>query len=170
MLPLQLRPGDSQGLEAIPAHTPFAEELGRAQALLWLSEGQTVAQVAELLRVSRQTVYNWVQRFHERQALDLRTRLRDAPRGGRPPTAKGVIDPLLGAVIGHDPRRYGYRCAAWAAPPLRRYLRDARGIRTSRQSIGRGRARLRLRWNRPRHQLARRPATRRQAKGGSNAA
>src|SRR5260370_7404294 len=117
MLPFQLKPSDTHGLEAILGHTPFAEELGRAQALLWLSEGQAVARVAELLRVSRQTVYNWVRQFHERPALDLHARLRDAPRSGRPPTAKGIIDPLLDAVIDHDPRRSCHPSPS-SPPPL----------------------------------------------------
>jgi len=40
----------------------------------------------------------------------------------------------------------------------------------SRQSVSRAIARLHLRWKRPRHRLGRRPATWRQAKGGSNGA
>ena len=39
---------------------PLAKERCRAQALLWLAEGRAVEQVAELLQVSRQTVYNWL--------------------------------------------------------------------------------------------------------------
>jgi len=34
-------------------HTPLAKERSRAQALLWLADGDSVEQVAELLRVSR---------------------------------------------------------------------------------------------------------------------
>ena len=48
-------------------------------ALLWL-EGETVEQVAESLRVSRRTVYYWLERFHDRDARDSRQRLTDAPR------------------------------------------------------------------------------------------
>ena len=50
-------------LEGLVTHTPLAKERSRAQALLWLAEGESVEQVAELLQVSRQTVYNWVDRF-----------------------------------------------------------------------------------------------------------
>ena len=32
-------------------------------ALLWIAEGADVAEVAELLQVSRQTIYNWLSRF-----------------------------------------------------------------------------------------------------------
>jgi transposase-like protein len=82
-------------LENFMLHTPLAKERCRAQALLWLDEGEPVEQIAELLHVSRQTVYNWVDRFQQRQVPDLRARLADAPRKGRPPTALGIIDPLI---------------------------------------------------------------------------
>ncbi|MGE5754885.1 MAG: helix-turn-helix domain-containing protein, partial [Planctomycetaceae bacterium] len=44
-------------LEDIVYHTPLAKERCRAQALLWIAQGSDVGEVAELLHVSRQTVY-----------------------------------------------------------------------------------------------------------------
>src|SRR5262245_47080995 len=70
-------------LENLVARTPLAKERCRAQALLWLAEGETVKQIADLLHVSRGTVYNWTKRFRQREGLDLRARLLDAPRPGR---------------------------------------------------------------------------------------
>ena len=137
--------------------------------MLWLHEGQPAARVAGLLRVSRQTAYNWAQAFRDRTDLDLPDRLLDAPRSGRPATALGVIDPLIDAVIDDDPRDHGYRCTVWTAPLLRRYLEEAHAIETSRKSVSRAIARLAIRWKRPRHRLGLRPETWRQAKGGSNA-
>ena len=169
MIPFRLRPHERRALEGYLGCTRAADELCRAQALLWLHQGQTAAQVAELLRVSRQTIYNWTRRFLQRRGLDLPARLRDAPRSGRPPTASGVIDPLIAGVIGEDPRGHGYRYTVWTAPLLRRHLRDAHRIETSEKSVRRAIARLGLRWKRPRDRLALRPATWRQAKGGSNA-
>jgi transposase len=138
----------------------------RAQALLGLHEGRAAAEVAGFLRVSRQTVYNWVQAFRDRTGLDVLQRLRDAPRGGRPATALGIIDPLIAAVITDDPRDYGYPATVWTAPLLRRYLDEVHALRTSRKSVSRALRRLGLRWKRPRHCLARRSPTWRQAKGG----
>ena len=48
----------------------------------------------------------------------------DAPRSGRPPTALGIIDPLIEAVIEADPRDYGYHATGWTAPLLQRYLEE----------------------------------------------
>jgi transposase len=33
------------------------------QAVLWVAQGATVSEVAELTGVSEQTVYNWLQRY-----------------------------------------------------------------------------------------------------------
>jgi transposase len=157
-------------LEDIVSHTPGAKERCRAQALLWIADGSDVGEVAELLQVSRQTVYNWLSRFQERAELDLRARLLDAPRRGRPRTASGTIDELVAAVIDGDPRRFGYHATVWTAPLLSRYLHDRHGIEVSDRTVGRAIDRLGIRWKRPRHELALRPKTWRQSKGGSNAA
>jgi transposase len=151
-------------------HLPCSREYRRAQALLWLTQGLATEEVADLLGVSRQTVYNWAARFRQRQGLDLLARLTDAPRPGRPPTGLGIIDPLIVAVFDRDPRDLGFHATAWTAPLLRQYLRQGHGIDVSRKTVSRAIDRLGLNWKRPRHQLALRPETWRQSKGGSNAA
>src|SRR3954466_4330205 len=166
MLPIILSDRLRGELEGLVAHTPLAKEWCRAQALLWLAEGRSAEEVAELLHVSRQSVYNWVDRFRQREGLDLRARLLDAPRSGRPPTALGIIDPLIAEVIDTDPRKLGYHCTVWTAPLLRVYLEQVHGIAVSRKSVSLAIARLRIRWKRPRHQLSLRPEHWRQSKGG----
>src|SRR4051794_22630877 len=153
-------------LQDIVSHTPAAKERCRAQALLWIADGSDVAEAAELLHVSRQTIYNWLGRFQDRAELDLRARLLDAPRLGRPRAAGGTIDELVAAVIDGDPRPLGYHATVWTAPLLCRYLRDRHGIEVSDRTVSRAIDRLGLRWKRPRHELARRPKTWRQSKGG----
>jgi transposase len=153
-------------LETFTLHNPPARECCRALALLWLAEGETAEQVAELLHVSRQTVYKWAGRFQQRPGLDLPSRLADAPRQGRPPSALGIIDPLIADVIDTDPRKSGYHSTVWTAPLLKVYLEQVHGIAVSRKSVSSALARLRIRWKRPRHQLSLRPETWRQSKGG----
>jgi transposase len=157
-------------LQDLLGSTPHAREVCRLQALLWLAEGEAVADIAERLYVSRRTVYYWVQRFHQRADLDFATRLQDAPRSGRPPAALGIIDSLIAEVIDQDPRELGYHATNWTAPLLRQYLRAVHQLEVSLTSIRRAIDRLDLLWKRPRHQLARRPETWRQAKGGSKEA
>jgi transposase len=167
---LTLSPQERESLEELTARTPHAHELRRAQALLWLDEGEGAPEVAQRLRVTRQTLYNWVRRFHGRSPHDLRARLAVGARSGRPRTVHGIIDPLILEVIERDPDELGYRSTVWTAPLLVQYLGDTHQISVSRKSVSLAIARLGLRWKRPRHDLARRSATWRQAKGGSNAA
>lgn len=161
---------EREGLEDLATHTRHAGELRRAQALLGLDARESVQAVARRLRVTRQTIYNWTQRFQIHRTLDVPTRLATGHRTGRPRTVYGIIDPLILEVIERDPRELGYRSTVWTAPLLAYYLKQQHHIRASRKSVSLAIGRLKLRWKRPRHDLARRPATWRQAKGGLNGA
>ena len=123
MTPLILTPRQRSELENLASRESVAKERCRALALLWLDEGETVEQVADSLRVSRRTVYYWVERLHERDGLDLRQRLTDAPRPGRPRTEGDGVDPWVAEIIDADPRILGYHQTVWTAPLLVRYLR-----------------------------------------------
>jgi transposase len=169
MAPLRLSPRQRLELEYLASHNPAATERCRAQALLWLDEGETPEQVAESLRVSRRTVYHWANRIHDRPGTDLRGCLADAPRSGRPRVGDGGVDPWIAQVIDSDPRKLGYHSTVWTAPLLVSYLRDHHEVEVSRKTVSRAIDRPGIRWKRPRHQLARRPDTWRQSKGGSNA-
>ena len=161
---------ERKALEHLATGTTDAQQLRRAQALLWLDQGDTVQEVAERLCLSRQVIYKWVAQFHSRQALEIAQRVAPGVRSGRPRTAHGIIDPRIVAVIERDPRDLGYRSTVWTAPLLTQYLWEEHDLTVSRQSVSRAIARLGFRWKRPRHRLARRPTTWRQAKGGSNEA
>jgi transposase len=168
MMPKILTERERKMVEAVATQTGDAEVLRRAQALLWRDEGESIAEVSERLGVSRRTICYWEAHFHARQPLDITARLSAGPRSGRPRTAAGIIDPLIEDVIDHDPREWGYRSTVWTTPLLCHYLTDVQGRPVSRQSVSLALARLRLRWKRPRHHLALRSPTWRQAKGGSN--
>jgi len=153
-------------LEDLVLRTPSAKERCRAQAVLWRAEGLSAEPVAETFQVSRQTVSNWVNRFRQRDDLELRARLLDAPRPGRPPSIAEVIDLLIAAAFAGDLRESGYRATVWTAELLQHHWEHAHGIKASVQSISVAIARLGLRGKRPRHELAARPGAWRQAKGG----
>jgi transposase len=153
-------------LEALTLRTDNAKLLRRAQALLWLDDGEAAQEAAERLSVSRQSVYNWATRFQLRNGLDIARRVADGLRSGRPPTAYGIIDPLISEMIDLDPRELGYRSTVWTAPLLAQYLLKEHSIKVCSDSVSLALRRLRIRWKRPRHHLALRPSTWRQAKGG----
>lgn len=159
---------ERSALWAIKQTTQDVRICCRAQALLWLDLGDSVEDIAERLDVTRQTIYHWVMIFRQRATWDMAQRLADAPRSGRPRTALGVIDPLIDAVIDADPRAWGYRATTWTAALLVEYLWQTHHLNVSVPSVKLAIRRLRIRWKRPRHALALRPATWRQAKGGLN--
>lgn len=166
MAPFRLTPRECARLSELISVSEQARVFRRAQALLWLAEGDSPSEVAERLGVSRQTLYNWASRFQDRDELPLRERLAEGPRSGRPRTASGIIDPLLDEILEDAPRQWGYHATVWTAPLLRQYRDDVHGIAVSRPSVSAARDRLGIRWKRPRPCLARRPDTWRQAQGG----
>src|SRR6516225_8020670 len=123
-----LTPSERSQLGSFIRNAPSGRECCRAQALLWLDQQQTPDEVAHHLGVTRQTLYNWVHRFQQRGGLELQVRLNDGDRSGRPPSALGIIDPIIDAVIDQDPRQFGYRCTVWTASLLQYYLREEHGI------------------------------------------
>lgn len=163
---IKLDSKDFISLQMLLSSSADVRQLQRAQALLWLDEGDSIEEVAARLRVSRQTVYNWVSRFDAHADLPIELRLADSTRSGRPATALGIIDPLIESIIDTDPRSLGYISTIWTAALLQQYLTDHHQVEVSIKSISRALARLEIRWKRPRHSLARRDWFWRQAKGG----
>jgi transposase len=150
------------------AHDPSIQQ--RAHALRWLSTGEDATEVAERWFVTPKTVYRWVHRFHQQPPLALSARLGARPRSGRPRLAGGIIETLLAPVLTEDPRQRGYRSTVWTAALRRRSLHDGHQSEVSHRRVRRTLVRLGLAGQRPRSELARRSATWRPAKGGSNAA
>lgn len=163
---IQLNSKERVMLEHIISDSGDTRQLLRAYALIWLDEGFSVEEIAQHLKVSRQSIYNWVTRFQQRKDLDIQSRVSDAPRCGRPCTAKGIIDSLIEEVIDTDPQLLGYNSTGWTASLLVAYLNQEHKIEVSSDSVSLALARLKIRWKRPRHNLALRSSTWRQAKGG----
>lgn len=162
---LKLTYEERGALEAVLLSNAPGKEFQRAQALLLLDENESVTEIAQLLRVSRQTVYNWVERFQARRSRAVPERLRDAPRDGRPATVGEIIDELLDEILETDPRHFGYRSTIWTAELFQQYLSDYFDIRAGLRSVQYALQRLRVRWKRPRHTLALRDPFWQQAKG-----
>jgi DNA-binding CsgD family transcriptional regulator len=96
---VELNSREIASLEILLTSSKDTRQLKRAQAILWLYEGDSVEDVAQRLRVSRQTVYNWVARFLARTDVSIDLRVADALRSGRPRTALEIIDSLIDAAF-----------------------------------------------------------------------
>lgn len=169
MAKVKLAAKEAVELEELLQTATDARQLQRAQAVLWLDEGESMEEVADRLQVAQQTVYNWITRFVTRAGREMEERVADGVRGGRPRTALEIIDPLIDQIIDTDPRQLGYHCTIWTAALLQHYLAKTWQRKVSTKSVSRALVRLRISWKRPRHRLALRDPAWRQAKGGSSA-
>lgn len=142
-------------LEKLTVQAGLTPEARRAQALLWLAAGHSPQFVAKRLRVSRQTVYNWMASFKERQdEKNIEIRLADRKRSGRPPKSSRpvrpllppTIDPLVAAALGKDPRELGYHAVLWTPKLLRQYLREVYSLPVTLKHINGALARLETCW------------------------
>ena len=76
-------------LEAIARQDANGRMVRRAQALLWLDQGESVQAVAERLFVTRQMLYQVVERYESRLHLPVIERIQDDDHPGRPATRRG---------------------------------------------------------------------------------
>lgn len=161
---------ERQKLEHIARAGSKGREVRRAQALLWLHHGESVTSVARRLGLTRQTIYNIVERYQSRQGEPVQQRVSDRPHPGRPATKRAQTMEVVGELLQHPPRHYGYRQLVWTTPMLRAQAQRRLQQPLSQWTVRRALHALRQRYKRPRHVLARRSPTWRQAKGGSNGA
>lgn len=116
-------------LEEIVTSAAVTNEVRRAQALLWLDDGESPHAVAKRLHVSRQTVYNWATRFkRQRGAVDIPARLADEKRSGRPGIFPAIIDPLIKPLLGQEPLAFGYESHRWTPALVTHYLREVHQV------------------------------------------
>jgi len=152
-------------LEEIVIRPGSIRQLKRAQALLWVDDGEPISQVADRLRITRQSIYNWIEIIHQRSGSAAK-RLEDIPRSGCPRTKSDIVDGVVPQLLGTDPREQGYRATGWTNRLLRDYLYRHHEVTVSGYTIQQAIKRAGYRWKRPRYVLSRRPKTWRPAKGG----
>src|SRR4051794_25383317 len=105
MSEMKLAAGKRRRLRDQLRHTSDARQFRRLLAVLECDRGEPVSSVAELLGVSRQSVYNWIERAYRQDRADD---FHDAPRAGRPAKASETFDTLLGVLLMLPPQRFGY--------------------------------------------------------------
>lgn len=133
-------------------HTHDARLYRRTLAILEVSRGQPVAQVAQSLGVTRRSIYYWIE--HYREALDP-TALVDDDRPGRPSLWTEDLTALLRTLlVDHPPDQRGYSAVEWTAALLQEPLEHCTGQRLSETTIRRELHGLGYVWKRSRYALA----------------
>jgi transposase len=158
---------ERRALEKQIHETKDVKVLKRAQALLWLTDGMAVRDIAKKLGVTRQTIYGWISFYRSQCNKSFITRLQDRPHSGRLARKSGLILQEIDTLLQKSPRQYGYRHADWTAPLVKQAIQDEHQMDVSTKTIRRCLKQLHYVWKRPRYTLARQSPTWAQEKGGS---
>ncbi len=150
MSELELTSWQRERLRRQLAETADARVFRRTLAVLEYDAGRPAAELARMLGVSRQSVYNWVGAYTE--AYDPAA-LEDAEGRGRPPLLDEDQEHLLADLLAGSPQDLGDPQVSWTVPLLRDALEIATGQRVSEDTVRRALHRLDFVCKRPRHDL-----------------
>jgi len=147
---VQLTPGQRRQFRNHLGRAADAGHYRRLLAVLELDRGRTAAEVAGLLRVTRQSVYNWAAAV---TADPDPAALRDRHGGGPPGSWTDDLRAALVAALGKRPDDLGYPGVNWTVRLLRAYLTRAGDRDLSDDTVRRELDRLGYVWKRYRYVL-----------------
>ena len=122
----------------------------RTLAVLEFDQGRAVSDIARMLGVTRQSIYNWVEAYCQTRTPAA---LADEPGRGRPPLLDEDGEHLLEALLAGSPQDLGYPHTSWTVPLLQDALQLGTGRQPSDKTIRRTLRRLDYVWKRPRYVL-----------------
>ena len=146
----RLTPVQMQQLEHQLAQTDDVRLYRRTLALLMWGRGSAVAEIASLLSIRRQSVYNWIATYTPTHDP---SRLRDGFRPGRPPRWTKQTQAHLAEVMVVPPDQLGYLAVNWTVPLLQDHFKRQSGTLFSDDTIRRALHRLGYIWKRYRYVL-----------------
>jgi transposase len=128
----ELTPEERATIEKLArSRTEQARLVERAQIILGLANGEGPSHLAARLRLSRPTVYRWLDRFNQ---LGL-AGLQDGARSGRPPTYPPEQVAAVIAAALTNPQDLQLPFASWTLDRLQAYLNQHKGIGIKRSRI-----------------------------------
>jgi transposase len=122
----------------------------RLLALRQIDEGCSIAHVAGVLGVSRQSIYNWLRACRDHARWE---ELKDRPRPGRPALWEQRLGGHLEQLLRQSPRDHGYFAETWTVPLLAEHLRHLWGQQPSSHTLRRQLHMLGYTWKRSRYAL-----------------
>jgi transposase len=123
----------------------------RTLAVLEHDRGKSVTEIARALRVSRPSVYRWLEQYG--QSRDPES-LHDDQRDGRPCVWTEECSEWLESFLRRSPAELGYFAVNWTVPLLCDPLTMCLGKTFSHDTIRRALRELRYVWKRPRYVLS----------------
>ena len=121
----------------------------RAMAIHLLHQGYGPTQVAEMLAVTRRTIYNWYERWRSAGLAGL----ADRPGRGRKRKATDEYCHLLEEALEREPSSYGYEFGIWTVGRLLEHLYEQTGIDLSANRLSDLMKDLDYVYRRPKHDL-----------------
>jgi transposase len=150
MSPLHLTSWQRRHLQRQLKETRDVYLYRRTLAVLEFDRGRAAADIARMLGVTRQSIYNWVEAY--RQARNPAA-LQDEPGRGRSPLLDEDDEHLLEALLAGSPQDLGLPHTRWTVPLLQDALQLGTGCRPSDTTARRALRRLDYVWKRPRYIL-----------------
>lgn len=147
---LVLTTKEQQRLRRQLAQTRDVQLYRRLLAILEVAHGRSITEVAQMLGVTRQSIYNWVEAYRRERAP---TALYDAPRSGRPRLWSEKAERFLQELLTTQPDHFGRLATTWTVPLLQGHLERHTGQRFSSDTIRRQLERMGYVWKRPRYRL-----------------
>jgi transposase len=139
----------SRDLRRLTKTDPDPRVRRRAQTLLLVEQGQTLASAARLMGTAAHRLRIWQTRF----AAEGRQGLVDRSRRGRPPALDAAARAFLEEALERGPQAYGLLVTIWSIRDLQALLEHERGITVSVCTLHRVVHALGYRYRRPRHDL-----------------
>jgi transposase len=121
----------------------------RAQAVLLVEHGHSLASVGRLLEMAPHRVRIWQRRY----VAEGRAGLEDRSRRGRPPALDEAERTYVHEALERGPQAYGLSVTLWTLRDLQALLLRERGITVSVCTLHRVVHALGYRYRRPRHDL-----------------
>ena len=150
MSELHLTTRQRRRLEIQVKATQDADLFRRTLAVLEVASGQSVAEVARLLRTSRVSVHHGVGRYVRDHDP---TTLVDHRGGNHPTVWTEDLQAALRACLGQPPERFGYAAVSWTVDLLQQQLAPLCEGGLSTRTIRRQLDDLGYVWKRPRYVL-----------------
>lgn len=145
----QLSKSEKRELKNLAKKNKSAKLFKRTQALLLLSEGKSVRDVAKTLSVSRQAVYNWKERY-ETSNRDPKS-LLSKPIPGRPRIHSEKELKKIKTEFNKNPKKLGYVTEFWTVRLLIEHLKKKCGIIISDKTLRRRLHEFGYVWRHPRY-------------------
>lgn len=148
MSPFHLTTWQRHRLRRQRAETEDVRLYRRTLAVLEFDYGRTAADIARMLGVTRQTVYNWVEAYTE---ICDPSALEDNRGRGSYRLLDEDAEHVLEALLARSPQELGYPHVSWTVPLLGEALGIATGQWVSDDTLRRTLRRLDYVWKRPRY-------------------